>query len=56
MPDFITVIKERSTDSSPMGMSQSGTHGKIRAEWLKRNSWLATLAGQHRMENYQSFY
>lgn len=38
------------------GHVQSGTHGKIRAEWLKRNSWLATLAGQHRMENYQSFY
>lgn len=38
------------------GHVQSAPHGRVRADWLKLNSWLATLTGQYRMENYKNSY
>lgn len=38
------------------GHVQGASHSIVRSDWLKLNSWLATLAGQFRMENYQNAY
>lgn len=38
------------------GHVQGASHSIVRADWLRLNSWLANLAGQFRMENYQNAY
>lgn len=38
------------------GHVSGASHSIVRSDWLKLNSWLATLAGQFRMENYQNAY
>lgn len=38
------------------GHVQGATHAIVRSDWLKLNTWLATLAGQFRMEQYQNAY
>lgn len=38
------------------GHVQAAGHAVVRSEWLKLNSWLATLAGQFRMETYTTAY